>query len=174
MKKIIFSIFLAIMSIGAEAQATWNIRLGAGSSTTSWCPGGSFTIVGQSNIPFKRGGKWTFSPSLNYTFGFAGFEVGQQLTAPLELGRKVLTGRRNIFYPKFGFVGGVYFDEDNCLPILGPSLSLDTEVKHFVFGVGMHYSGIPRSDYYREYNGFEYDYERFDVFSFQLTFGYKF
>lgn len=171
MKKIILFIILAIVAIGAEAQTTWNIRVGSGMATADWGPDGSFVVMGQSNIPFKRGGKWTFSPSLNYAFGAGEEGGGHHITMPLEFGRKVLTKRNNIiFFPKFGLVVGGYVDEYCGTGIFGPSFSLDTEIKHFVFGVGIHYSGIPRF----EYDDYSDDTEYFDVMSFQVTIGYKF
>ena len=54
---------MALISVGASAQTTWNVRGMFGMTTddlgdSSIGAGGLF----QANISFKRGGNWIFSP----------------------------------------------------------------------------------------------------------------
>lgn len=139
MKKFLVMIVLAISAINANAQVTWNVRGGLGihcneSIYYGWCDGSycseGLGILVQANIPFVRGGSFTFSPSLN----MSGMETGLY-AFPLNIGYKVNIGQRKLFYPKLGLMFG-YTSGCECSEVAyGPSFDLAFELKHFVVGL---------------------------------------
>ena len=144
MKKYIVSIIMAVMVVSAKGQVTWNLRLGAGAF--SYCyeehydytyteMSGGAAIVGQVNIPFSRTSTFTFSPS--FVLGIGG---ASHIAFPIHVGKKVIFGDRKVFFPKIGFVGGYDFYEYGE-GIVGPSIELAFELKHFVMAFN-YYVGL--------------------------------
>ena len=145
MKKYIIAIIMTIMVVSAKGQVTWNLRLGAGAFSVSayeyddyyeydYLSGGA-AIVGQVNVPFSRTSTFTFSPSFVLGIGGAG-----HIAFPIHVGKKVIFGDRKVFFPKIGFVGGYDF-WDLGRGIVGPSIELAFELKHFVMAFN-YYVGL--------------------------------
>lgn len=139
MKKYIIAIIMTIMVVSAKGQVTWNLRLGAGAFSVCYedyydLEAGA-AIVGQVNIPFSRTSTFTFSPSFVLGIGGAG-----QIAFPIHVGKKVIFGDRKVFFPKIGFVGGYDF-WDYGRGIVGPSIELAFELKHFVMAFN-YYVGL--------------------------------
>lgn len=145
MKKYIIAIIMTIMVVSAKGQVTWNLRLGAGAFSVCYedyydydcyyeLEAGA-AIVGQVNIPFSRTSTFTFSPSFVLGIGGAG-----QIAFPIHVGKKVIFGDRKVFFPKIGFVGGYDF-WDYGGGIVGPSIELAFELKHFVMAYN-YYVGL--------------------------------
>ena len=132
MKKYIIAIIMTIMVVSAKGQVTWNVRAGFGGFGSYdyydevFYTFGGFAFIGQVNIPFTRTSTFSLSPS--FAFG-VGPEVAH-VAFPIHVGKKIVLGNRQIFYPKVGFVGG--YDSDSEVGILGPSVELAFELKHFV------------------------------------------
>lgn len=149
MKKYIIAIIMTIMVVSAKGQVTWNLRLGAGAFSAYYFDGydndidyedyydleAGAAIVGQVNIPFSRTSTFTFSPSFVLGIGGAG-----QIAFPIHVGKKVIFGDRKVFFPKIGFVGGYDF-WDYGRGIVGPSIELAFELKHFVMAYN-YYVGL--------------------------------
>ena len=143
MKKYIIAIIMTIMVVSAKGQVTWNVRAGVGGFSVYYYidseyygndemwPG--FAFVGQVNIPFTRTSTFSLSPS--FALGVGG-EAGH-VAFPIHVGKKIILGNRQIFYPKVGLVGG--YDGDHG--ILGPSVELAFELKHFVMAFN-YYVGL--------------------------------
>ncbi|MGM9679551.1 MAG: hypothetical protein ACI3X7_07260 [Bacteroidaceae bacterium] len=149
MKKIIFSLVMALMTISANAQITWNVRAGGGFLDSPYinldspyinneeCTFGSgcFAIVLQENVPLiKRTSKFTFSPTLIADFSSEDFQV----SFPLYLGYKIRIGNRTLFFPKIGPMLGFssYYGD----AMLGMSLESAFEIKHFIVAADFNFN----------------------------------
>lgn len=164
MKKLFILTVLAIASFSnASAQVTWNVRVGGGAMKSysyyvDWYDiyeyrnEGAFVLALESNIPFKRGGNFCFSPSV---MGIIGSE-SQEIVSPLLVGYKVKISQNSLLIPKVGVTAGAYIYGE-ASEVVGPSVALSYEYKHFIMG----------------FNGF------FNVLedvgsSYSFTLGYKF
>lgn len=178
MKKILFSLLFAMMAICVNAQVTHNVRVGAGYCGYGPDYDASYSILAQyqANIPFRKGGRFTFSPSVFMGYAAESFQV----YAPLTVGYKAHMGEGSIFFPKVGFAFGYHLD---VAPIVGPTASLDFEIKHFVIGANCYYSLTSGEFYYNDYLGYDTlnsrpvyrsYYKYATPWGVNLTLGYKF
>lgn len=142
MKKFFIITVLAIASFSSSnAQVTWNIRVGGGLiESFGYCDyywgdyvggnEGAFVLALESNIPFKRGKAFCFSPSV---IGAIGGE-SQEFIFPLLVGYKLKLSQNSLLIPKVGLnVGGVIYGK--TYGVVGPSVALSFEHKHFIMGV---------------------------------------
>ena len=118
MKKFFIITVLAIASFSSSnAQVTWNIRVGGGLiESFGYCDyywgdyvvgnEGAFVLALESNIPFKRGKAFCFSPSV------IGIKAGgkvKEFIFPLLVGYKLKLSQNSLLIPKVGLnVGGSY------------------------------------------------------------------
>ena len=141
MKKFFIITVLAIASFSSSnAQVTWNIRVGGGLiESFGYCDyyrgdyvggnEGAFVLALESNIPFKRGKAFCFSPSV---IGAIGGE-SQEFIFPLLVGYKLKLSQNSLLIPKVGLsVGGFIYGDP--LGVVGPSVALSFEHKHFIMG----------------------------------------
>ena len=141
MKKFFIITVLAIASFSSSnAQVTWNIRVGGGIESYGYQTGGrynfidetnegAFALALESNIPFKRGKAFCFSPSV---IGVIGGE-SQEFIFPLLVGYKLKLSQNSLLIPKVGLsVGGGFGDV--TFGVVGPSVALSFEHKHFIMG----------------------------------------
>ena len=87
MKKYFFILLMVMMAIGANAQTTWNVRVGGGmglNASGDISPASAFML--QANIPFERTSKFIVSPTLNTSFIFGDFSADIML--PVYFGYK--------------------------------------------------------------------------------------
>ena len=118
-EKVFVITVLAIASFSSSnAQVTWNIRVGGGviesyenyfDSGYTVCDDiieGAFVLALESNIPFKRGKAFCFSPSV------IGIKAGgkvKEFIFPLLVGYKLKLSQNSLLIPKVGLnVGGSY------------------------------------------------------------------
>ena len=131
MKKLFFCLVMALMAVCANAQVTWNVRAGVGvqefEGDYEKDSHGGWTVAVESNIPFKTGSSFTFSPSLSFFMGIGEGSENMRITLPLHLGYKIFLSDNLIFFPKVGpaIAAGNYFE-------YGPSLELPFEYKRLV------------------------------------------
>ena len=128
MKKFISILLVALMAIGAEAQVTGNVRLGGGTIGSFF--DGRFGIAAlalEANIPFGANRRGVFSPSLLLGSQFKDSE-SNTFVVPLHLGYKFVIGEGAMFIPKIGPAAGFCYETF----VLGPSVELAFEIKHFV------------------------------------------
>lgn len=162
-KKFFICLVLAVMAIGANAQTTWNVRVGAGTfgiikdnfDGVSQRFGPALTA--ECNIPFKLGGSYTFSPSILAALSSGSSDAYTEIVSCLHLGYKTVLSNNVLFFPKIGPMLG-YCDnvwDSTCL--LGPSAELAFEMKHFVVALNAYIGLIDET----QPGGF-------------LSFGYKF
>lgn len=143
-EKVFVITVLAIASFSSSnAQVTWNIRVGGGviesyenyfDSGYTVCDDiieGAFVLALESNIPFKRGKAFCFSPSV------IGIKAGgkvKEFIFPLLVGYKLKLSQNSLLIPKVGLnVGGVIYGK--TYGVVGPSVALSFEHKHFIMGV---------------------------------------
>lgn len=159
MKKFIISLLFVIIAVGANAQVTYNVRVGGVVGSDEYGDGGPMAAAQiQCNIPFRKGSHFTFSPSVILD---SDFDETYNLVVPLTVGYKIIVGHNGIFFPKVGVSGGVSTYGD---ALVGPAVGLDYEYKHLVVGLNWYRSSIKR----HEDDG---DYSPYGVI---LTVGYKF
>lgn len=146
MKKFFIITVLAIASFSSSnAQVTWNIRVGGGliESFGYWDDywgdyvggnEGAFVLALESNIPFKRGKAFCFSPSV---IGVIGPE-NQEFIFPLLFGYKLKLSQNSLLIPKVGLSVGEFIEGGEIADPLGvvggPSVALSFEHKHFIMG----------------------------------------
>lgn len=162
MKKIFICLIMVFMAICANAQVTWNVRAGISLQNFNieyddWREESvsSGVLTMETNIPFKKGSPFTFSPSLsiwaspNYCWGGL---------LPLHIGYRFFIGEKFIFRPKIGpMIGSLEYRGD----IFGPSIELPFEYKHFIVALQMQGLWVFGEEGSMHYGG-------------TLTFGYKF
>lgn len=133
MKKFLLSLAMAITAIGASAQNTYNVRAG-GAVLNEYA---AFTTMTQANISLKNVSLWTFSPAVQ--FATDGDAIAAMLHA--NIGYRTRIGNNCLFVPKVGVAGGYFWhDSYNETFLVGPSIDLALELKHFVIGLTGFYS----------------------------------
>lgn len=146
MKKFLLSLAMAITAIGASAQNTYNVRAG-GAVLNEYA---AFTIMAQANISLNNYGTWTFSPAVQLATNVD--ETAAMLHA--NMGSRTRIGNNCLFVPKVGVAGGYFslYDYDEKF-LVGPSIDLALELKHFVIGLTGFYSinkAMELYDYYED------------------------
>lgn len=133
MKKILLSLAMAITAIGASAQNTYNVRVG-GAILNEYA---AFTTMAQANISLNNYGSWTFSPAVQLATNAD--DIAAMLHA--NMGYRTRIGYNCFFVPQVGVAGG-YFSLAgyNEAFLIGPSIDLALELKHFVIGLTGFYS----------------------------------
>lgn len=133
MKKFLLSLAMAITAIGASAQNTYNVRAG-GAVLNEYA---AFTIMAQANISLNNYGTWTFSPAVQLATNVD--DTAAMLHA--NMGYRTRIGNNCLFAPKVGVAGGYFslYDYDEAF-LVGPSIDLALELKHFVIGLTGFYS----------------------------------
>lgn len=133
MKKFLLSLAMAITAIGASAQNTFNVRAGGAVLSDA----AVFTTMTQANISLKNVSLWTFSPAVQ--FATDGDAIAAMLHA--NMGYRTRIGNNCLFAPKVGVAGGYFslYDYDEAF-LVGPSIDLALELKHFVIGLTGFYS----------------------------------
>lgn len=131
MKKFLLSLAMAITAIGASAQNTFNVRAGGAVLSDA----AVFTTMAQENISLNNYGSWTFSPAVQFATD------GDGITAMLHanMGYRTRIGNNCLFVPKVGVAGGCFGDTEGTI-LVGPSIDLALELKHFVIGLTGFYS----------------------------------
>lgn len=167
MKKILLSLVMMLACFSAKAQITANVRAGAGYNSDNFGLNGVFQV----NIPFKSGGRLTFSPSVEADIP-VGYGYSTNILLPLKIGYKIPLGKDFIFFPKIGPALGLDIDAYSDMFNVGPSLDLAFEIKHFVVGINGYVSVKeleydPSDDYFDHY-GWRCPH------NVSLTLGYKF
>lgn len=133
MKKFLLSLAMAITAIGASAQNTYNVRVG-GTIMDEYT---TLTTMAQANISLKNVSLWTFSPAVQ--FATDGDGIAAMLHA--NMGYRTRIGNNCLFVPKVGVAGGYFWhDSYNETFLVGPSIDLALELKHFVIGLTGFYS----------------------------------
>lgn len=146
MKKFLLSLAMAITAIGASAQNTFNVRAGGAVLSDA----AAFTTMAQENISLNNYGSWTFSPAVQ--FATDGDAIAAMLHA--NIGYRTRIGNNCLFVPKVGVAGGYFslYDYDETF-LVGPSIDLALELKHFVIGLTGFYSinkAMELYDYYED------------------------
>lgn len=146
MKKFLLSLAMAMTAIGASAQNTYNVRAG-GAVLNEYA---AFTIMAQANISLNNYGTWTFSPAVQLATD--GDDTAAMLHA--NMGSRTRIGNNCLFVPKVGVAGGYFslYDYDETF-LVGPSIDLALELKHFVIGLTGFYSinkAMELYDYYED------------------------
>ncbi len=133
MKKFLLSLAMAITAIGASAQNTYNVRVG-GTIMDEYT---TLTTMAQENISLNNYGSWTFSPAVQLATD--GDDTAAMLHA--NMGYRTRIGNNCLFAPKVGVAGGYFslYDYDEAF-LVGPSIDLALELKHFVIGLTGFYS----------------------------------
>lgn len=133
MKKFLLSLAMAITAIGASAQNTYNVRAGGAVLSDA----AVFTTMAQENISLNNYGSWTFSPAVQLATD--GDDIAAMLHA--NMGYRTRIGNNCLFVPKVGVAGGYFWhDSYNETFLVGPSIDLALELKHFVIGLTGFYS----------------------------------
>lgn len=160
MKKFILSLAMAMTAIGASAQNTYNVRAGG-----AFLEGYPYTIIAQANISLKDVGLWVFSPAVQ--LATEGDNTAAMLHA--NMGYRKRIGNNCLFVPKIGVAGG-YFSLAgyNEAFLVGPSIDLALELKHFVIGVTGFYSINKTVDIESYYD------DEYNIPMLSLTLGYTF
>lgn len=146
MKKFLLSLAMAITAIGASAQNTFNVRAGGAVLSDA----AVFTTMAQENISLNNYGSWTFSPAVQLATD--GDDTAAMLHA--NMGYRTRIGNNCLFAPKVGVAGGYLslYDYDEAF-LVGPSIDLASELKHFVIGLTGFYSinkAMEPYDYYED------------------------
>lgn len=166
MKKFLLSLAMAMTAIGASAQNTYNVRVGGAVTGGN----ATFTTMTQANISLKNVGLWVFSPAVQ----FATDGDGKAIMIHANMGYRTRIGNNCLFVPKVGVAGGYaegYFSEAGDFEafLVGPSIDLALELKHFVIGLTGFYSINKTHDIDDSY----YD-DEYNVPMLSLTLGYTF
>ena len=158
MKKIFFCLVMALMAVCANAQVTWNVRVGTGISRIMYDEEFDWaetyhtpTLTVETNIPIIEGSLLTFSPSISIIYGKK--RHGDLIEAygailPLHLGYKKFIGPNALFAPKVGLMMGYTradgrenWDEKKINNfMLGPSIEFPFEIKHIVVALNANMS----------------------------------
>lgn len=141
MKKIFLSLVMAITAIGASAQNTFNVRAGGAVLSDA----AAFTTMAQANISLNDYGSWTFSPAVQIATD--GDDTAAMLH--INMGYRTRIGNNCLFVPKVGVAGGSLGDSNDGMFLVGPSIDLALELKHFVIGLtGFHSINQNHDGYY--------------------------
>lgn len=133
MKKILLSLAMAMTAIGANAQNTYNVRVG-GAILNEYA---AFTTMAQANISLKDVSLWTFSPAVQLATNVD--DIAIMLHA--NMGYRKRIGNNCLFVPKVGVAGGYLSEDGNYEKIpVGPSIDLGLELKRFAIGLTGFYS----------------------------------
>lgn len=127
MKKFLLSLAMAMTAIGASAQNTFNVRAGGAVLSDA----AAFTTMAQANISLNNYGSWTFSPAVQLATD--GDDIAAMLHA--NMGYRTRIGNNCLFAPKVGVAGGSIGNKNDGVFIIGPSIDLALELKHFVIGL---------------------------------------
>lgn len=165
MKKILLSLAMGMTAIGASAQNSYNVRVGGASLGDN----AAFTAMAQANISIDHYGAWTFSPAGQ--FAMNDIDMAGMLHA--NMGYRTRIGNCCFFAPKVGVAGGYFQSGDyGNAWLVGPSIDLTFEFKHFVIGLTGFYS-FNTIDYI--YNGYAfYEEGAVNMHLLSLTLGYTF
>lgn len=146
MKKFLLSLAMAITAIGASAQNTYNVRIG-GTIMDEYT---TLTTMTQANISLKNVGLWVFSPAVQ----FATDGGSKAIMLHANMGYRTRIGNNCLFVPKVGVAGGYFSlsDYDDAF-LVGPSIDLAFELKHFVIGLTGFYSINTTTDTYLGHGG---------------------
>lgn len=146
MKKFLLSLAMAITAIGASAQNTYNVRIG-GTIMDEYT---TLTTMTQANISLKNVGLWVFSPAVQ----FATDGDSKAIMLHANMGYRTRIGNNCLFVPKVGVAGGYFSlsDYDDAF-LVGPSIDLAFELKHFVIGLTGFYSINTTTDTYSGHGG---------------------
>lgn len=146
MKKFLLSLAMAITAIGASAQNTYNVRIG-GTIMDEYT---TLTTMTQANISLKNVGLWVFSPAVQ----FATDGGSKAIMLHANMGYRTRIGNNCLFVPKVGVAGGYFSlsDYDDAF-LVGPSIDLAFELKHFVIGLTGFYSINTTTDTYSGHGG---------------------
>lgn len=137
MKKFLLSLAMAITAIGASAQNTYNVRAGGGVlGVLNDHAAAAFTTMAQANISLNDYGSWTFSPAVQIATD--GDDTAAMLH--INMGYRTRIGNNCLFVPKVGVAGGSIGNKNDGVFIIGPSIDLALELKHFVIGLTGFYS----------------------------------
>lgn len=131
MKKFLLSLAMAMTAIGASAQNTFNVRAGGAVLSDA----AAFTTMAQANISLNNYGSWTFSPAVQLATD--GDDRAAMLHA--NMGYRTRISNNCLFAPKVGVAGGYFGDTEGTI-LVGPSIDLALELKHFVIGLTGFYS----------------------------------
>lgn len=135
MKKFLLSLAMAITAIGASAQNTYNVRAGGVLGVLNDDAAAAFTTMAQANISLNDYGSWTFSPAVQIATD--GDDTAAMLH--INMGYRTRIGNNCLFVPKVGVAGGSLGDSNDGMFLVGPSIDLALELKHFVIGlIGFH------------------------------------
>lgn len=146
MKKFLLSLAMAITAIGASAQNTYNVRAGGGVlGVLNDDAAAAFTTMAQANISLNDYGSWTFSPAVQIAID--GDDTAAMLH--INMGYRTRIGNNCLFVPKVGVAGGSLGDSNDGMFLVGPSIDLALELKHFVIGLtGFHSINQNHDGYY--------------------------
>lgn len=164
MKKNLLSLAMAMTAIGASAQNTYNVRIGGTIMYEYTTP----ITMTQANISLKDGGLWVFSPAVQF-----GFDGGDNLAIMLHanMGYRKRIGNNCLFVPKVGVAGGYFaLSDPGDAFLVGPSIDLALELKHFVIGLTGFYS-INTAGSCSGYGDYE---DEYNIPMLSLTLGYTF
>lgn len=168
MKKILLSLMMAVTAIGASAQNTYNVRVGGVVMQDYYLP----TVMGQANFSLKNGSLWTFSPAVQSSTDLYNISA----LAHFNIGYRTIIGDHSLFVPKIGIALGynTYDTDYEDTFLVGPSIDLAFELKHFVIGLTGFYSITKaKGDWYGSYDNPNY-YDDAAVPMVSLTLGYTF
>lgn len=87
--------------------------------------------MAQANISLNNYGTWTFSPAVQLATNVD--ETAAMLHA--NMGSRTRIGNNCLFVPKVGVAGGSIGNKNDGVFIIGPSIDLALELKHFVIGL---------------------------------------
>ena len=164
MKKFLLSLAMGMTANGASAQNTFNVRVG-GAYLYEWA---AFTTMTQANIPLNHHGSWTLSPAVQIAATGNGSVAGM---LHANMGYRTRIANNWLFAPKVGVAGGYSSLQDfDDAWLVGPSIDLTFEYKHFVIGLTGFYS-IPSTSS-DQWPYWEYDSSHSPLVS--LTLGYTF
>lgn len=183
MKRILLIMVMLLTVVGAKAQVTMNARVGTGMVSDNPSIVGLFQV----NIPFKKGGRFTFSPSLEYDHSLPtsnddydrinSFE-SKMLLGSFNFGIKASLGSKVLLIPKVGWAFGGDFGGVDEKMITGPSTEIAFEYKHFIVAASGFYSIIDCDKDFYEYSYYYSTYRRgwfyYNSWKFAITLGYKF
>lgn len=106
-------------------------------------------VMKSGNISLNDYGSWTFSPAVQIATD--GDDTAAMLH--INMGYRTRIGNNCLFVPKVGVAGGSLGDSNDGMFLVGPSIDLALELKHFVIGLTGFYSinkALELYDYYED------------------------